>query len=189
MKLPAFSRLFPLPSSLSTASAAAAAFAAVLSAPAAVQASEISLTIEIPRMEVAEYHRPYIAAWVETADKSVAANLAVWYDTEQPNAKGETWLKDMRTWWRKSGRSLKMPVDGVSGPTRPVGTHTISIPAKTVTLPALASGEYALMVEASREVGGRETVRVPFKWDGKTAVEADGKGTSELGKVKIAVKP
>lgn len=163
---------------------------AILATAPAASAGDIALTIEIPRLEVAEYHRPYIAAWVENADKAVVANLAVWYDTEQPNAKGETWLKDMRQWWRKSGRSVKMPVDGVSSPTRPVGTHTITVPAKTVTLPPLTGGgEYALIVEASREVGGRELVRVPFKWDGKTAVEAEAKGTSELGKVKIALKP
>ncbi|MES2706533.1 MAG: DUF2271 domain-containing protein [Verrucomicrobiota bacterium] len=163
---------------------------AVLAAAPAASAGDISLTIEIPRLEVAEYHRPYIAVWVEKADKSVAANLAVWYDTEQPNAKGETWLKDMRQWWRKGGRSVKMPVDGVSGPTKPVGTHTITIPSKTVTLPPLADGTgYELVVEASREVGGREMVRVPFKWDGKTPVEAEAKGETELGKIKIAVKP
>ena len=165
-----------------------AALLAALTIPAA-RAGDISLTIEIPRLEVAEYHRPYVAAWIENADKSHAADLFVWYDTEQANAKGETWLKDVRTWWRKSGRSLKMPVDGVSGPTKPAGVHNVSIPAKNVTLPPLTAGEYALVVEASREVGGREMVRVPFKWDGKTAVDAASKGESELGQVKISIQP
>ncbi len=152
-------------------------------------AGDVTLTIEIPRLQVAEYHRPYIAAWVEKADKSVASNLAVLYDTAQGDAKGETWLKDLRQWWRKSGRSLKMPVDGVSGPTKPAGKHTFSIPADKAALAPLTEGEYTLVVEASREVGGREMLRVPFKWDGKTAVSAEAKGESELGKVQISVKP
>lgn len=151
-------------------------------------AGEIRLTIEIPRLEVAEYHRPYVAAWIEKPDKSHAANLAVWYDTELKNAEGEKWLKDIRQWWRKSGRSLKMPLDGVSSPTRPAGEHTITIPEKVVTLPPLAEGEYALVVEASREVGGREMVRVPFKWDGKSPVDAAGAGKAELGKVAIKIE-
>ncbi|MCW1923202.1 DUF2271 domain-containing protein [Luteolibacter arcticus] len=151
-------------------------------------AGEIQLTIEIPRLEVAEYHRPYVAAWIEKPDKSHAANLVVWYDTEMKNAEGEKWLKDIRQWWRKSGRSLKMPVDGVSSPTRPVGAHTVSIPEKVVTLPPLAEGEYSLVVEASREVGGREMVRVPFKWDGKSAVDASSAGKVELGKVAIKIE-
>jgi len=162
----------------------------VLLAPglASASAGEIQLTIEIPRLEVAEYHRPYVAAWIEKPDKSHAANLAVWYDTEMKNAEGEKWLKDIRQWWRKSGRSLKMPVDGVSSPTRPAGEHTISVPEKVAALPALAEGEYELVVEAAREVGGREMVRVPFKWDGKTAVDASGAGKAELGKVAIKIE-
>lgn len=162
-----------------------------LAAAGLAAAADIQLTIEIPRLDVAEYHRPYVAAWIEKPDRSHAANLAVWYDTGLKNAEGEKWLKDIRQWWRKSGRSLKMPVDGVSSPTRPVGEHTITIPEKIVALPPLAEGEYTLVVEASREVGGREMVRIPFKWDGKTAVDANSSGKSELGKVgiKIETKP
>lgn len=155
----------------------------------AAAAGDVTLTIEIPRLEVAEYHRPYIAAWVEKADKTVASNLAVLYDVGQGDAKGETWLKDLRQWWRKSGRSMKMPVDGVSGPTKPAGKHTFNIPADKAALAALTEGEYTLVVEASREVGGREMLRLPFKWDGKTAVSAEIKGETELGKVQISVKP
>lgn len=155
---------------------------------ATAMAGDISLTIEIPRLEVAEYHRPYVAAWVEKPDGSVAANLAVWYDVEMKDKEGETWLKDIRQWWRKSGRELKMPVDGVSGPTRPVGLHTITIPAKTVNLPPLTEGEYTVVVEAAREVGGREILKLPFKWDGKTAAEAATQGKTELGKIRFAIK-
>ncbi len=155
---------------------------------ATAMAGDLSLTIEIPRLEVAEYHRPYVAAWVEGPDGAVIANLAVWYDVEMKDNEGETWLKDIRQWWRKSGRSLKMPVDGVSGPTKPVGSHTITIPAKTVALAPLTEGEYRLVVEASREVGGREMLRVPFKWDGKTAIDATAQGKTELGKIQLLLK-
>lgn len=154
---------------------------------AGVAAGEIQLTIEIPRLNVAEYHRPYVAAWIEKPDLSHAANLVVWYDTEMKNAEGTKWLKDIRQWWRKSGRSLKMPVDGVSSPTRPAGVHTIPISGKTATLPPLTEGEYTLVVEAAREVGGREIIRVPFKWDGKTTVDATAAGKTELGKIDIKI--
>jgi hypothetical protein len=32
-------------------------------------AAEMSVTITIPRLDVAEYHRPYLAAWIERADQ------------------------------------------------------------------------------------------------------------------------
>lgn len=165
----------------------AAALVSLLAASAAMAGTE--LTIEIPRLGVAEYHRPYVAAWIEKPDRSVAANLSVWYDIAMKDGEGETWLKDIRQWWRKSGRSLKMPVDGVSGPTRPAGVHTLTIPGKVAALPPLAEGEYSLVVEASREVGGREMLRVPFKWDGKAAVDVSAQGKSELGKVRLAIQP
>ena len=41
------------------------------------QAADLSVRIEIPRLNVAEYHRPYVAVWVEGPDQKVAANLAV----------------------------------------------------------------------------------------------------------------
>lgn len=87
--------------------------AAVFSA--RIFAADLEVTLEIPRVNVAEYHRPYVAIWVERPDQSVAANLSVWYDQQTSKAEaGTTWLKDLRQWWRKAGRELKMPVDGVS---------------------------------------------------------------------------
>lgn len=160
---------------------------ALLASP--VAALEANVTIAIPRLEVAEYHRPYVAAWIEKPDGKVTANLTVWYDVAMKDGEGETWLKDLRQWWRKSGRSVKMPVDGVSSPTRPVGTHTIKAAVDRSAMPALSEGEYVFVVEAVREVGGREMIRVPFKWDGNTPVEAAGKGKSELGEVKLSLEP
>ena len=154
-------------------------------ASSAAMANDLKLTIEIPKIDAKEYHRPYVAAWIEKPDQSHAANLAVWYEAK--NEKGESWLKDLRQWWRKSGRSVKMPLDGISGPTRPVGKHTLDIPEKSAPLPPLAEGEYTLVVEAAREVGGRETVRIPFKWDGKTAVDASGTGKTELGQIQLLI--
>src|SRR5690606_31442607 len=81
-------------------------------------AADLTLKLNIPRLNVAEYHKPYVAIWIERPDRSVAANLAVWYDLKLKNKEGEKWLKDMRQWWRRTGRELEMPVDGVSGATR-----------------------------------------------------------------------
>src|SRR5688572_198099 len=139
-------------------------------------AAELTLTVNVPRLDVAEYHRPYLAVWVERGDKSVAANLAVWYQTG--NKEGTKWLADLRQWWRRSGREQQFPVDGVTGPTKPVGTHQLKFPGGKAPLAALAAGKYRLVVEAARETGGREVVRVPFEWPAKSAQSVTGKGTS-----------
>ena len=91
----------------------------------AAHAGTLELTVEIPKLNVAEYHRPYVAIWIEDASGKVAANLSVWYDVDLKDEEGEKWLKDIRQWWRRTGRSLDMPVDGVSSPTKPPGKNTV----------------------------------------------------------------
>ena len=152
--------------------------------PAAVGAADLRVTIEIPRLNVAEYHRPYVAAWIATPDNAVAANLNVWYDIGMANDEGTTWLKDLRLWWRRSGRSLTLPVDGVSGATRAPGEHALVFKASDPRIANLAPGEYQLIVEASREVGGREVVTIPFTW-GAGAIKAEARGEAELGRIGL----
>ena len=130
------------------------ALASLLGAPAF--AAGLNVSIEVPRLDVAEYHRPYVAAWVERPDQSVAGTLAVWYDIKNKgNAEGEgtKWLKDMRQWWRRVGRELQMPVDGVSSATRPAGKHQIQVTEGSIQLPKLAPGAYKLYLEGGATDG------------------------------------
>ncbi|HRO32231.1 MAG TPA: DUF2271 domain-containing protein [Brevundimonas sp.] len=149
----------------------------------AVHAADLTVTVEIPRISSASYHRPYVAMWIEQADQTAVQTLAVWYDTKLPNGEGKDWLKDLRTWWRKGGRAMTLPADGVSGATRAPGRQTVTIPA--ARLRNLPAGQYNLVVEAARELGGREAVRVPFRWGAANTGRAAG--TTELGAVSVAV--
>ena len=122
------------------------------------------------RLNVSEYHRPYVAIWVEREDQSIAANLAVWYQTEEKKEDGTQWLKDLRQWWRRGGRGETLPIDGVTGATRPVGEHSLQLQGqRRKPLTALAPGKYNVVVEAAREVGGRELLRCRFEWPAKQA--------------------
>ena len=156
-------------------------------------AAGLGVNVEIPRLNVSEYHRPYVAAWIERPDNSVAATLAVWYDvrtkTNNPEGEGTKWLKDLRQWWRRTGRELSFPIDGVTQPTKPVGTHALSFAEGKNPLPKLAPGQYKLMVEAAREVGGRELVSIPFEWPVKSATSLSASGKTELGVIKLSVTP
>jgi hypothetical protein len=152
-------------------------------------ASEVSISVEIPRLSVVEYHKPYVAFWVENADGSKVTNLAVWYDVKHKDNEGSKWLKDMRQWWRRTGRELTLPVDGLSSPTRAPGTHRFGFDGAAKPLTELAPGSYSLVVEAAREVGGRELLRVPFEWPPKAPVMLDTKGESELGAVTLRLTP
>ena len=109
--------------------------AAMTAAAAPALAADLSVTVDVPRLNTASYHRPYVAVWIENPDQSLNRSLAVWYQqTRNAEGDGKDWLKDMRTWWRK---------------------------------------------------GGREIVRVPFRWGGPNT--ANGSGSSELGAVRVNV--
>ncbi len=157
--------------------------------PAVAGAAELNVTLEIPQLSVAEYHRPYVALWVERADQSTAANLAVWYAIRMRDNEGEKWLKDMRQWWRRSGRELRLPIDGVTGATRAPGRHTLRFDAASGPLANLPAGQYNLVVEAAREVGGRELLRIPFQWPPAAAQSGSAQGSAELGAFSLSTQP
>jgi hypothetical protein len=156
------------------------AAASAVAAPAL--GADLTVSVEIPRQTVAAYHRPYVAVWIERPDATTAVRtLAVWYEVS--NTDGGDWLKDMRTWWRRGGRALTLPADGVSSATKAPGRHAVTVPG--TQLGGLAAGDYVLVVEAARELGGREAVRVPFRWGAANTARASG--STELGAVSVAV--
>ena len=160
-----------------------------LAASAPAVAARLEVNVEIPRLNVAEYHRPYVALWVEDASGKHQANLSVWYQqTSNAEGHGTKWLPDLRQWWRKSGRTLTVPVDGITGPTRPAGKHALSFSDAQPALRNLAAGQYVLVAEAVREVGGRELLRIPFSWKTAGTTSGSAKGDVELGEVRLNVR-
>jgi len=146
----------------------------------AASANAGTIKVTLPRLDIAEYKKPYVAGWIEPAGGGAARSLFVWYDVHKGGGEpGIKWLSELRSWWRKSGRSLKLPADGVSGATRGPGSYTIPLPAD------LTAGNYVVHIEAAREHGARELVSVPVTVP-NGAVRAAGK--TELGAVSIAAK-
>ena len=151
----------------------------------AAQAGTLELTVEIPKLSVSEYHRPYVAIWIEDASGKVAANLSVWYGVNLKEGEGEKWLKDIRQWWRRTGRTLDMPIDGVSSPTKPPGKNTLKFDTAAGPIAKLAPGDYKIVVEAAREVGGKELVEIPFKWAPGADASGAATGKEELGAITL----
>lgn len=169
---------------MKTALPVVAAAATFVGAPAF--AGDLTVEVEVPRLQSAEYHAPYVSIWIEKPDQTAVSTLSVWYDVKLRNNEGLNWLNEMRTWWRKIGRSMTLPADGITGATRAPGRHTVTFRADNPALKNLAAGDYVIAIEAARELGGREVVRVPIKWDGG-AQTASGKGATELGAISVTV--
>ncbi|QJR80695.1 DUF2271 domain-containing protein [Alteromonas pelagimontana] len=152
--------------------------------PAHAEADELKITL--PRIKVAEYHAPYVAVWLADDKAKRVKDIAVWYDTQMENQKGEKWLKDLRLWWRRSGRSAELPIDGVSGATRRPGTSTVDLDGTFDNLPA---GNYVLYVEAARELGGREVLSVPLTLPVTTASTEKAQGKNEITTIELKTEP
>jgi hypothetical protein len=151
-------------------------------------AGQVVLDVEIPAQKVAEYHKPYVAGWIEDASGNPVANAFLWYDVKKPENRGARWLKDLRSWWRKSGRDLTS-TDGFSGATRAPGHNALTLDTNTSAFKALKPGAYSFVVEAAREQGGHDLVKLPLTWNPAKAVTASANGTTELGQVKLSYKP
>lgn len=170
-----------------------AALIGLLSASAPLNAAELRIEFEIPRLAVAEYHRPYVAVWIEGNEGGGSPPafipLAVLYDAKKKNHEGEQWLKDLRQWWRRGGRELDMPVDAITGATPAVGRQRLRIAGSDGRLAKLAGGDYRIVVEAVREVGGRETLSLPFTWPPRATTRSEASGQRELGLVTLELTP
>ena len=141
---------------------------------ATAPAMAATVTVTIPRQSVAEYQKPFVAVYLEPTAGGPVKTITLWYAMNKPDGDhGLKWINELRAWWRKGGRSLNLPADGISGATRAPGSYTLPLPADAL------SGRYTLTVEAAREHGGREFVTVPAK------AGASASGKTELGAVAI----
>lgn len=178
------------------------------------RSADLAVKVQIPRIGVAEYHRPFVAIWIEnSAQQRIARNLVVWYQIDPGKDDATQWLKDLRQWWRRGGReaatpmdgvtgatsagsspsgmriSPSMPIDGVTGATRPAGEYKMIFKSGAMPLGTLAPGKYDLVVEAVRETGGHELLRIPFEWPAKQSVQGMAQGKTELGEITLEVHP
>ncbi|MCB1704734.1 MAG: DUF2271 domain-containing protein [Halioglobus sp.] len=139
----------------------------------ATAAADLTVEFTIPEIDTAEYHRPYIAVWIEDGQRRQVSQLALWLEQEK-------WHRDLRSWWRRGGSKMALPLDGVSGATRKPGNYSVS------SSPSLPAGAYTLNVEAVREVGGREHIKIPFDWPTDRLLIVE-QGSSELGEVTLTI--
>ncbi|WP_289032151.1 DUF2271 domain-containing protein [uncultured Paraglaciecola sp.] len=152
------------------------------------KADALALTVEIPQLDTAEYHKPYVAVWLEDSARK-STQVALWYQIDKKNNEGLEWLKDLRQWWRRGGRSLDLPYDGFTSATKGPGTHEVSIDLSKADFKDLAPGNYKLRIEAVREVGGRENVVIPITLPLETSSLPISKtGKTELGKIRLSVQ-
>jgi hypothetical protein len=150
--------------------------------PLLAQAESINIDLTLPTLEVSPYHRPYVAVWLETTDRRGIETIAAWYEKDD-------WLKDMRQWWRKLGKSNPKRYDAVSGATRKPGKHHIQWTVIDSQGKPIPKGEYYLCLEAAREAGGRDFLRQKITLGNRETQTYSLNGDIELGEINITIHP
>ncbi|WP_288739676.1 DUF2271 domain-containing protein, partial [uncultured Rheinheimera sp.] len=125
----------------------------------AIAQQELEIQVELPKIDTGTYHRPYVAVWIENEQQQPVRLIEAWL--EKPD-----WIKDLRRFWRKLGRSEPQLVDAKTGATKGPGSYKVRWDGKDEQGKAVAAGTYVLFVEAAREQGGRNLAKQAFTWDG-----------------------
>lgn len=147
---------------------------------AGANAETVDITLTQPVIQSGMYQKPFIAIWLEKpGERRAVETITLWYD-------GEKWLKDIRRWWRKTGRYEKN-WDAMSGATRTPGTYQISWNPEKKLGEKFAPGEYTLYLEAVREHGNRTLLKQKIVLGKNQPQEFELAPGVELGPVTIVV--
>ena len=125
------------------------AIGALFVSSAVLAAPKMTVDLTLPEITEGQYHRPYVAVWVEDAKGQTVKTISLW-----------VW--DIRRWWRKAGREDMSFVDGIASATRPAGHYKIDWDLKDDAGKPLVPASYTVFIEVVREHGGRDLVRQNF---------------------------
>jgi FAD:protein FMN transferase len=152
---------------------------------AAVSANEspfemlVRLDINKPAGET-RYRRPYIAVWLENEEGFPVRTISLLVSFGGP---GPKWIDDLKRWYKSDKDRQKVDKTDrlytVSKSTRPPGKFEIIWDGKDDQGKVLPDGEYTLYIEAAREHGTYQLIRVPVKFEGKSFA-ADPEGNIEI---------
>ncbi len=137
---------------------------------------ELTVHLEIARIDGFRARRPYVAVWIEDQDKFPVRTVALWM--EKPK-----YLNEMRAWYKDD--RLRAMAEGsditrsVSGATRPPGKYTVKWDGNDNAGKPVKAGKYTVFVEATREHGGYQLMHEELDFAG-TPKQMELKGGEEL---------
>jgi thiamine biosynthesis lipoprotein ApbE len=144
-------------------------------------AYELTINLEIARISEMRAHRPYVAVWIEDADKFPVRTIALWF--QKPR-----WLPELKAWYRAD--HLRSTTEGnditgsVSSATRPPGKYKLKWDGKDNKGNLVKAGKYTVNIEAAREHGTYQIIRKEMDFDGKPA-DIQLPGGTELSAVSL----
>ena len=115
--------------------------------------AELQISVEIPQLKVAEYHRPYVAVWIEAPSETLVSVLGVWYQS----GRKEKYLAELSR-WSATGASATA-LDTVSSATRTPGDYQLVWDGTDLDGARVPTGDYVICIESAREHGPHSLIR------------------------------
>ena len=124
---------------------------------------ELTIHLELSRLDGMRARRPYVAAWIEDNDKFPVKTLALWFDKTRylPELRG--WNRDERVRALAEGNDL---TTSVSSATRPAGKYTLKWDGKDNAGKPVKAGKYTVCIEVTREHGTYQVYRQEMDFTG-----------------------
>uniref|UniRef100_Q01UT1 FAD:protein FMN transferase n=1 Tax=Solibacter usitatus (strain Ellin6076) TaxID=234267 RepID=Q01UT1_SOLUE len=147
-------------------------------------AFELAIDLEIARIQDMRARRPYVAVWIEDADKFPVRTVALWF--QRPR-----WLPELRAWYRSD--RLRATTEGnditssISSATRPPGKYKLKWDGKDNKGNLVKAGKYTVFIEAAREHGTYQIMRHEMDFNG-TPQEAQLPGGTEISAASLAYR-
>ena len=117
---------------------------------------ELTVHLELARVDGYRARRPFVAIWIEDKDKSPVRLLALWYQKSR-------YASELKAWWKSDTFGRRRPPFRAL-PGRPVSTPsggTADNSGKYVK-----AGKYTVYIEASREHGTYQLIRGEMDFSG-----------------------
>ncbi len=126
-------------------------------------AFELTITLELARLNDMRARRPYVAIWIEDKDKFPVRTIGLWF--EKPR-----WLPELRA-WNRDDRVRNMAegseiIPSVSSATRPPGKYTLKWDGKDNGGKPVKAGKYTVCIEVTREHGTYQIMRQEMDFAG-----------------------
>lgn len=141
------------------------------------QGKRMRIEYRIPDLGGERYRKPYLAIWITDGEGAPVRQLLVLGDRAR-------WLSELPQWWRHYGRNDDRGLHGIARPTRAPGHYSLDWDGRDDSGRSLPVGEYFVHVEAAREHGDHELMRLPLHL-ASHPLRLQARGAREIGDIRI----
>jgi thiamine biosynthesis lipoprotein len=118
-------------------------------------ALSLKLTYQLPQHGPTA-KRPYLSIWLADDQFTLVRQLSL-------QGEQSRWLAELRSWW-KLQRQQPQLLDSISSATRKSGQYQLQWDGRDQQGKPLPAGQYVLWLEAAREDGGHEKIKLALRW-------------------------